>query len=352
MLVVVVLLLGLWWLATPQGVLERPGTARLDAGPVSVQYRPELVLVPAGRFMMGSSAAERATFKKGLPEELHGRMEDEAQQEVEVGALYVARTEVTLGQWEAVMGTRPSDCDFGCEDQHPVQEVSWDDACAYANTLTERENELLAARGEPALTLCYVATGATWAWPEERSDCTGYRLPTEVEWEYFARADTTTAYWFGDDPKDMCDYGNGLDESAVKMHPTWDKPERFGPAFPCDDGHPELALVGSFTPNPWGLHDIHGNVWEWVWGRNGGYEVATEGRSDRPDDKTDRNDRGASREVTKSPRGPYKGDFRVLCGGSFWSGPWWQRAALRLRDVIADRDWNFGFRVVRSAARL
>jgi hypothetical protein len=50
----------------------------------------------------------------------------------------------------------------------------------------------------------------------------------------------------------MCDHGNGLDESAVKMHPTWDKPERFGPAFPCDDGHPELAPVGSFTPNPWG----------------------------------------------------------------------------------------------------
>ena len=171
----------------------------------------------------------------------------------EVSAFAICRTEVTLGQWQAVMGTRPNDCAFGCEDAHPVQKVSWVDAVGYLNRLTDLENETRGAGDK--LTLCYQES-ATKEWSWERG-CTGYRLPTEAEWEYAARAGTETAYSFGPDAKDACAYANGGDQSTKRKHADWTVNEA------CDDGFAELAPVGRFKPNPWFLHDMHGNVWEW-----------------------------------------------------------------------------------------
>lgn len=238
-LVLGLLAIGLPWGLSRLGVLrvdeiKIPGTVvEKKVGPL----RPELMELPGGHFVMGS------------PREEKGRGKDETRHPADVMPFWICRTEVTLGQWEAVMGTRPSNCGVGCEDAQPVQNISWEDALAYMNALTERENEML---GEgKGWTKCYEKKEGKWVWDRT---CTGYRLPTETEWEYAARAGTTTAYSFGEDENELCTYGNG-DLAGTQ----------------CDDAYESLAPVGSFQPNAWGLYDMHGNVWEWVWDTYGAY---------------------------------------------------------------------------------
>jgi formylglycine-generating enzyme required for sulfatase activity len=230
----VVLVVGAPWLAWWAGLFA------VEAGATEVErvrLRPELMVVPSGRFLMGSPADEA------------GRAEDEAQREVEVGAFALCRTEVTNAQWKAVMGELPGACE-GCEDEQPVRGVTWEQATAYLNRLTERENELLAETGGAPRTRCYEGGKAV-------PGCTGYRLPTEAEWEYSARAGTRTAYSFGGDPRKLCQFGNGADKAAQREHPDWAVND-------CDDGVAGLAAVGRFKMNRWGLFDVHGNVAEWV----------------------------------------------------------------------------------------
>lgn len=111
-------------------------------------------------------------------------------------------------------------------DDHPVANVSWNDANAYCQWLSKKEG-------------------------------VEYRLPTEVEWEYACRAGTTTRYYCGDDPKSLAGHANMADQSLAKKDP------RLPWALSHDDGHAYLAPVGQFTPNAFGLYDIHGNVLEW-----------------------------------------------------------------------------------------
>jgi sulfatase modifying factor 1 len=314
-------------MASWQGVLGRPEVERVVRAPVMVQYRPELVLVPGGKFRMGSSAAERAAFARELPEALRTDMEDEHEHDAEVAPLYVCRTEVTRAQWRAVMDAVPAECVNGCEDEHPVSNIDWNEACHYMVELTRRENEARTKGGVPALTDCYAWDGATCAWTDPA--CTGFRLPTETEWEYVARAGTTTAYSFGDDPKDMCKFGNGADTSAKARHPERDKPAEYGPMFDCDDRQVEIARVKSYGANPWGLHDMHGNILEWVWDWYS---------AELPDN-------AGGLGYT----GPTSGADRVLRGGSFRDWPRGLRAAVRRRVEPANRDQYFGLRCVRSA---
>ncbi len=162
---------------------------------------------------------------------------------VDLAGFEMCETEVSVEQYWVVTGERPSRCTAGCEADHPVNRVSWFDAVSYSNALTRRENR---DRPSEPLTECYEES--TWAWDR---GCTGYRLPTEAEWEYAARAGTTTAWSFGDDAKDLCNYAN----VATVVSPA------------CEDGFEGLAPVQTprLRPNPWSLHAMHGNVWEWVY---------------------------------------------------------------------------------------
>jgi formylglycine-generating enzyme required for sulfatase activity len=137
----------------------------------------------------------------------------------------------------------------------------------------------------------------------------GYRLPTEAEWEYAARAGTTTRWWTGDS-----------EDSLRKA--AW-----FGE--PISGGHHPVAAKGVEGRNPWGLYDVHGNVWEWC--------------SDWYDDGT----YGPNRP--KNPTGPATGELRVNRGGSWANSALWLRSANRNRNTPGYRFRNLGFRLARSA---
>jgi formylglycine-generating enzyme required for sulfatase activity len=158
---------------------------------------------PGGEFTMGSPAGEG------------GREDDEEQVEVELSSHYwMAETECTQAQWEALIGTNPSTFPSKFKGERlPVETVSWDDAQAYVSKLNET-----------------VKPPAGWKWS----------LPSEAQWERACRAGTTTAFSFGDDEKELTDYAWFRDNSERRTH-----------------------SVGTKKPNQWGLHDMHGNVLEW-----------------------------------------------------------------------------------------
>lgn len=252
--------------------------------------RPRLIWLPGGTFLMGSPEGE-------------GEEDEHPQHEVAVTRFAMCETEVSLRQYELVMGERPNDCDYGCDDEHPVQKVSWEDAVRYLNALTRLENR---SRGGDPLTECYEEK--MWEWDQA---CTGYRLPTEAEWEYAARAGTTTRWFFGDDDSEICSYANTSADG-------------------CNDGFEKLAPVQTdkLKANPWGLHGMAGNVWEWVYDWYGSDIYAN--------------------TTKQNPAGENTASTRVLRGGSFYDWPANARSANRFRLRPEFRDWSVGFRCARG----
>ncbi len=280
--------IGLPLLALWQGLIRYEAVGVDDA---TRELRPELMLLPGGSFRMGSPADEPKRGDNEGP-----------QHEVTVSPFFLCRTEITQENWQAVMGENPSNCDSGC-DKLPVHSISWLDAVDFMNRLTELENTAYAS--DKQMSLCYEIWGEEVSW--DRS-CTGYRLPTEAEWEYAARAGTVTAYSFGNDASELGEYAWHAGNSDNRVHE-----------------------VGTKRANPWGLYDMHGNVWEWVW------------------DWYDRYGAQAATDLT----GPGDGSTRILRGGSFFYDPWYLRAALRLSDrpVFRDLVRGLGVRCARAGPR-
>lgn len=224
----------------------------------------EFVLIPAGSFMMGADPDVDA----------HGISDETPQHKVTISKpFYMGKYEVTQAQWEEVMGSNPSKFEGR---NNPVEQVSWDDAQEFIKRLNAKEGN------------------------------NRYRLPTEAEWEYAARAGTGSVYFFGNDENELSAY-------------AWygERSYETGTTYP----------VGEKQPNPWGLYDIYGNVWEWVQDWYGDKYYA------------------GSPEV--DPNGPASGSSRVTRGGS------WHGEALYCRS--SHRDYimphsrsndNVGFRLV------
>jgi formylglycine-generating enzyme required for sulfatase activity len=172
----------------------------------------------------------------------------------------------------------------------PAVFVSWNDAKKYAAWLTSQDKEH------------------------------EYRLPTEAEWEYAARAGTTTARYWGDDPDKASSYANTADEQFERL-------DKSAPIHHCDDGFVVSAPVGQFEPNKFGLYDMLGNVWEWC--------------EDTYEDNAYRT-LGKNNPIELNSSGG-----KVLRGGSWRYGPDNVRSAQRAENKPGDQQANIGFRLVR-----
>ncbi|HPF35660.1 formylglycine-generating enzyme family protein [bacterium] len=256
-----------------------------------------MVPVPAGTFTMGSQDWELGFAP---PFDTPIRPEDEAprHQVTLTRDLLVSAYEITQGQYEAVHGTNPSD--FGPGANLPVEKVNWLQAVQFCNELSSDEG----------LTLAYTISGPSVVWNQAAD---GYRLPTEAEWEYLARAGRDEAFNFG--PITEPYFDDELDPVLDRV--GWYLKNAALATWP----------VGSKLPNAWGVHDVHGNVWEWCWDRYDA-DVYTE------DPETD-------------PLGPTLGDERVVRGGSFSDPAANCRSATRFHFTPVTALNSVGFRVVR-----
>ncbi len=246
--------------------------ARLTAGQVfhDCPDCPEMVVIPAGRFRMGR-------FEWGW------RRDEKPVHEVRIAQPFaLGRYEVTFAEYDryaqATGKQRPDDEGWG-RGNRPVINVSWQDAQGYVTWLSQETGQQ-------------------------------YRLPSEAEWEYAARAGSTTKYFWGNSPSGR--HANAWEDDG------WPS-----------DGYKYTAPTGSFQPNQFGLYDMSGNVWEWV------------------EDCWHVNYEGAPVDGSAWVRGG-NCDLRVLRGGSFLDTPAEVRSASRRLDGAADRFWSYGFRLART----
>jgi formylglycine-generating enzyme required for sulfatase activity len=182
---------------------------------------------------------------------------------------------------------------FDQTDEHPVVNVSWNDVEAFCNALSQKEG----------LSPFSTIKGQTVSVPDWNGP--GYRLPTEAEWEYACRAGSQTRYCFGDDEKTLGEYAWYFANSGDRTHP-----------------------VGEKKPNAFGLHDMHGNVWEWCWD---GYDADYYRQSPAAD-----------------PRGSDQAASRVIRGGSWRFAPHFARSAYRSWYAPVYRFFYLGFRLARG----
>ena len=284
---------------------------------------PRMIALPDGSSVIGSPADE--------PE----RHQTEPLQHTErIAAFAVSETEVTRGQFAAFVADTKREMPVGCythgdgmdttsdldaaaswraprfeqSDDHPVVCVTWEDASDYAAWLSRK-------------------TGQT------------YRLPSDAEWEYAARAGTTSAYFWGADADRGCDWMNGGDPSLSRALPLWPRAVARDKAagvpgarmLECDDGSAFTSAARHYKPNAFGIYDVAGNVWEWV---------------------------DACREYAPSTDGGTAGSSSDRCslrgvrGGSWDDWPLELRSADRHKTAPDTRRNDVGFRIARSAGSI
>ena len=312
------------------GCAARPPVAPAYVNSLGMAF----VTIPAGEFLMGSDESVEA-LRRDFPFDDERRYTDLADETPRhrvriTRAFLMGQYEVTVGQfrrfieasghvpesvadgtggygYEATRATDPAhrgdafagrspryswrDPGFAQGDDHPVANVTWNDAQAMAQWLSRQEGRR-------------------------------YRLPTEAEWEYACRAGTTTRFHSGDDPRSLAGVANVFDAAAAPLWPRWQTQ-----AQPYNDGFAFTSPVGRFAPNAWGLHDMHGNVWEWT--------------ADFHDDTT-----YAAPAPRVDPTGPDNGHLRVRRGGSWHTWAFYARCSFRNWNTAATRYPLVGFRLV------
>ena len=294
------------------------------------------VPIPAGEFMMGSDESPES-LAASWPAYERKRFTDVADEapvhRVRITRpFYLGQTEVTVGQFrrfleasgyvpesvadgtggygfnpaydpattargDAFEGRDPTyswrNPGFAQDDSHPVVNITWNDAVAMAGWLSRSEGRV-------------------------------YRLPTEAEWEYAARAGTRTRYHSGDAPASLLKVANVVDADAAQ---NWEKWTRH--ALDGRDGHAFTAPAGSYAPNAFGLYDMHGNAWEWTadWHDDHYYAISP----------------------VDDPKGPATGEVRVRRGGSWHTWSFYARSSFRNWNTPGTRYTLVGMRLLREA---
>lgn len=261
---------------------------------------PEMVVIPGGSFMMGSSSIEQ-----------DGQDDEKPRHEVSIKRFALGKYEISKlqfaafidatgynpgnscktnegGKWEERSGRNWLNPAYSQAGNHPVVCVSADDAEVYAQWLSRKTGK-------------------------------HYRLPTEAEWEYAVRAGTDTSRFWGDSPDQACQYANVADLTLQQA--GWN-----GTFHQCQDGYEYTAPVGSYRANAFGLYDMLGNVWEWTCSASSSYGSGGE--------KACTNDANSK---------------RVDRGGSWNNGPAYVRSANRDGDTPSNRDSNLGFRLAQDS---
>lgn len=241
-----------------------------------------MALIPAGSFSLGNTGSYEGEYDEKPPVTI-----------IISKPFRMSKCEITQKQYKAVMSNNPSKF---IGENLPVEQVSWYDALDFCNALSKSEG----------LTPCYTINGTNVTCDFEAN---GYRLPTEAEWEYAAKAGTTTDF-----------YSGKLTYSGISpLDPNLDKIAWYT-ANSKNTTHP----VGQKAPNGFGLYDMSGNVWEWCWDRYNSYPS----------------------EATKDYQGSETGSYRVYRGGGWRNAAWYCRSTNRDRNYIDGKSNNLGFRVV------
>lgn len=256
-----------------------------------IEMEDGFALIRGGTFQMGSPASE--------PE----RNSDEIQHSVTIGDFYMAKTEVSQEDYQAVMGINPS---VTKGDNLPVTNITWYDAIQYCNRRSVSEG----------LTPCYSVSDTTVTWNKTAN---GYRLPTEAEWEYAARAATTTPFHFGDyvhnsDANCYNAYGYNNDASGNWVNGS-------------DAYLRRTVAVDQYPANAYGLYNMHGNAAEWVWDWYGEYGSG----------------------AATNPSGPENGNAKIIRGGGWNDHPKHIRSAYRGAQPADVGLYSIGVRPVRNA---
>lgn len=293
------------------------------------------VRLPAGEFLMGSDEAPDSLARAypELPAARFAQLDDEGPvHRVRITrAFWMGQHEVTVGQFrrfvEASGYVAESEADgtggYGWRaDYDPATTPRGDAFEGRDRRYSWRNPGFAQGEDHPVVNVTWHDAQALAAWLS-RTEGRRYRLPTEAEWEYACRAGTRSRYHAGDDPRSLLGAANVFDARSARHWPQWQ-----AMALQGDDGHAFTAPVGSYAPNPWGLHDMHGNAWEWVADWHG--------------------DDYYAKSPIDDPQGPAEGTVRVRRGGSWHTWPFYARASYRNWNAPSTRYTLVGIRLVRE----
>jgi len=287
-------------LTVSDGVLSDAVTLSLTVNEENTFTKPEMIKMPAGSFQMGDISGGGESNEKPV-------------HSVTVETFEMGKYEVTLGQFRAFVDDTGYQTDaekgIGGIDGCFTIESDNSDAVEWQADKTWRDTNFSQSENDPVVCVSKNDAQTYIKWLNEQTGL-NYRLPSEAEWEYTARAGTTEKYSFSDTEEDLCTYGN------------------VSQSIDCSDGYDFTAPVGQFEANPFGLHDIHGNVWEWT-------------QDCWHDDYIGAPDNGYA-------WGSVDCDYAVLRGGSWVNLPPLLRVSYRESNPPGVRNSFYGFRLARS----
>jgi formylglycine-generating enzyme required for sulfatase activity len=316
---------------------------------------PEMVVIPKGRFIIGTPRGEDE--RKGTaPTNLY---RSEPMTEITLAHNFAfGKFHITRGQFAEF--AKDTNWDFpdnrGCWDSYGLPLAKTDDPrrsfgrnnphldYSFEHPGYEQDDQ------HPVVCVAWIDIRAYLAWLSRKAGHT-YRLPSEAEWEYVARAGTTTAHYWGDEDAQACKYGNVADLTRAKKYELDPSPQQI---FQCEDGFPDTSPVGSFPPNKFGVYDMVGNVWQ-VTEDCFEYTIDNIPRDGSPRVSDPSKVRDKSFRISDPTVGPYdRCDLHTARGGSFDIFPYAVRSGYRSRfeiwraDSGAGRFSYEGFRVARS----